>query len=60
MAKYRISGVPITEGTKLVGISTNRDLKFIQIFSKKIKESMTSEGLVTAKEGITLEEANRF
>ena len=59
MAKYRISGVPITEGTKLVGIITNRDLKFETDFSKKIKESMTSEGLITAKEGITLEEAKR-
>ena len=57
MAKFRISGVPITEGRKLVGIITNRDLKFETDFSKKIKESMTSEGLVTAKEGITLEEA---
>jgi len=57
MAKFRISGVPITEGKKLVGIITNRDLKFETDFSKKIKESMTSEGLVTAKEGITLEEA---
>ena len=60
MAKYRISGVPITEGTKLVGIITNRDLKFKTDFSKKIKESMTSEGLVTAKEGITLEEAKQI
>ena len=60
MAKYRISGVPITEGTKLVGIITNRDLKFETDFSKKIKESMTSEGLVTAKEGITLEEAKQI
>ena len=57
MAKYRISGVPITEGRKLVGIITNRDLKFETDFSKKIKESMTSEGLITAPEGITLEEA---
>ena len=57
MAKFRISGVPITEGKKLVGIITNRDLKFEEDFSKKIKESMTSEGLITAKEGITLEEA---
>ena len=57
MAKFRISGVPITEGRKLVGIITNRDLKFEEDFSKKIKESMTSEGLVTAQEGITLEEA---
>lgn len=60
MAKYRISGVPITEGTKLVGIITNRDLKFETDFTKKIKESMTSEGLVTAKEGITLEEAKEI
>ena len=52
MAKFRISGVPITEGKKLVGIITNRDLKFETDFSKKIKDSMTSEGLVTATEGI--------
>lgn len=57
MAKFRISGVPITEGKKLVGIITNRDLKFETDFSKKIKDSMTSEGLITAKEGITIEEA---
>jgi len=57
MAKFRISGVPITEGKKLVGIITNRDLKFEEDFTKKIKESMTSEGLITAKEGITLDEA---
>ena len=48
------------EGRKLVGIITNRDLKFETDFSKKIKESMTSEGLVTAKEGITLEEAKQI
>lgn len=60
MAKYRISGVPITEGRKLVGIITNRDLKFETDFSKKISESMTSEGLITAKEGITLEEAKEI
>ncbi len=57
MSKYRISGVPITEGKKLVGIITNRDLKFETDFTKKIKESMTSENLVTAQEGITLDEA---
>ena len=57
MHKFRISGVPITEGRKLVGIITNRDLKFETDYSKKIKECMTSEGLITAKEGITLEEA---
>ena len=60
MAKFRISGVPITEGKKLVGIITNRDLKFEEDFSKKIKESMTSEGLITAPEGITLEEAKQI
>ena len=60
MAKFRISGVPITEGRKLVGIITNRDLKFETDFSKKIKESMTSEGLVTAKEGITLDGAKKI
>ena len=60
MAKFRISGVPITEGKKLVGIITNRDLKFEEDFSKKIKESMTSEGLITALEGTTLEEAKKI
>ncbi|MCI8770785.1 MAG: IMP dehydrogenase [Lachnospiraceae bacterium] len=60
MAKFRISGVPITEGKKLVGIITNRDLKFETDFSKKIKESMTSEGLITAKQGITLDEAKKI
>ena len=60
MGKFRISGVPITEGKKLVGIITNRDLKFETDFSKKISESMTSEGLITAKEGITLEEAKKI
>ncbi|MCR5223291.1 MAG: IMP dehydrogenase [Lachnospiraceae bacterium] len=60
MAKFRISGVPITEGRKLVGIITNRDLKFEEDYSKKIKEVMTSEGLITAKEGITLEEAKKI
>jgi len=57
MAKYRISGVPITDGKKLVGIITNRDLKFETDYTKKIKECMTSEGLITAKVGITLDEA---
>ena len=60
MAKFRISGVPITENGKLVGIITNRDLKFEEDFSKRIKESMTSENLITAKEGITLEEAKKI
>ena len=60
MAKFRISGVPITEGKKLVGIITNRDLKFEEDFSKKIKYSMTSDGLITAQEGVTLEEAKHI
>jgi len=60
MAKFRISGVPITEGKKLVGIITNRDLKFEEDFSRKIKESMTSKNLVTAREGITLMEAKQI
>ena len=60
MAKFRISGVPITENGKLVGILTNRDLKFETDYTKKIKESMTTENLVTAREGITLEEAKRI
>ncbi len=57
MSKYRISGVPITEERKLVGIITNRDLKFETDLSKKISQCMTKDGLITAQEGITLEEA---
>ena len=49
MAKFRISGVPITENGRLVGIITNRDLKFETDFTKKISESMTSEGLITLR-----------
>ena len=60
MAKSRISGVPITEGRKLVGIITNRDLKFEEDFSRKIREVMTSKNLVTAKEGVTLAEAKKI
>ncbi len=61
MAKYRISGVPITVGRKLVGIITNRDLKFEEDYSKPIKDCMTTaERLITAKEGTTLDEAKRI
>lgn len=61
MAKFRISGVPITdESGKLVGIITNRDLKFEENYKRPIKECMTSENLVTAKVGITLEEAKKI
>ncbi|MCD8380900.1 MAG: IMP dehydrogenase [Lachnospiraceae bacterium] len=60
MGKFKISGVPITEGRKLVGIITNRDLKFETDYSLPISEVMTSENLVTAKEGTTLEEAKQI
>jgi IMP dehydrogenase len=57
MEKFRISGVPITKDKKLIGILTNRDLKFETNIRKKASEVMTKKGLITAKEGITLEEA---
>ncbi|MCL1820766.1 MAG: IMP dehydrogenase [Oscillospiraceae bacterium] len=57
MGKYRISGVPICENGKLVGIITNRDLKFETDDRRLIKEVMTSEHLVTAPEGTTIEQA---
>ncbi len=57
MGKYRISGVPITTNGKLIGIITNRDLKFEEDYTKKISEVMTTENLITAKVGITLDEA---
>ena len=61
MAKFRISGVPITdESGKLVGIITNRDLKFEEDFSRPIEECMTSENLITAPVGITLDDAKKI
>jgi len=57
MKHYRISGVPITEGTKLVGILTNRDLRFVQDTRQQVREVMTSENLITVPEGTTLEES---
>jgi len=63
MSKYRISGVPIVnnaEEQKLVGIITNRDLRFIQDYSIKISEVMTKENLITAPVGTTLEEAEKI
>lgn len=60
MARYRISGVPITENGKLVGIITNRDLRFETDYSRKIGEVMTSTNLITAPEGTTLEDAKRI
>ncbi|MEE0096658.1 MAG: IMP dehydrogenase, partial [Oscillospiraceae bacterium] len=61
MGKYKISGVPIcVEDRKLVGIITNRDMKFETDLSRPISEVMTHENLVTAPEGITLEEAKEI
>lgn len=60
MRKYRISGVPITVDGKLVGIITNRDLRFETDFTQKISDVMTSENLITAKQGTTLEEAQKI
>lgn len=60
MKKYHISGVPVTEGNKLVGIITNRDIRFENDFSKLISEVMTKENLVTAPEGTTLHEAEQI
>ncbi|MBQ4153041.1 MAG: IMP dehydrogenase [Oscillospiraceae bacterium] len=60
MGKYRISGVPIVENNKLVGILTNRDLRFLTDYNIKIKEVMTKENLVTAPVGTTLAEAQEI
>ena len=61
MARYRISGVPVTlEDGTLVGILTNRDLRFETDMNKKIEELMTKDNLITVKEGITLEEAKKL
>ncbi len=57
MSYYRISGVPITEGTKLVGILTNRDLRFLDDPSLPVRDVMTRENLVTVPEGTNLDEA---
>ncbi len=60
MERYRISGVPVTVGDKLVGIITNRDLRFEEDYNRRIGEVMTSEKLVTAPEGTTLKEAQEI
>lgn len=57
MSKYRISGVPITRGSKLVGIITNRDIVFETNYDKTVSDVMTKSPLITAPEGTTLEEA---
>lgn len=60
MGKYRISGVPVVEGTKLIGIITNRDIRFEKDFSRKIKEVMTKDNLITAPVDTTLEGAGEL
>ena len=60
MAHYRISGVPVTRGDQLVGIVTNRDLRFETDMTKKVSDVMTSEKLVTVSEGISLEESKKM
>ncbi len=57
MARYRISGIPVTKGKKLVGIITNRDLRFETNLDETVGNVMTKENLVTVKEGISLEES---
>ena len=60
MGEYRISGVPVTEGDKLVGIVTNRDLRFETDTEKMISEVMTRDNLVTVSEGISLEDSKKL
>ena len=60
MGKYKISGVPITEGTKLVGILTNRDLRFETDYNQPIANVMTKENLITGPVGTTLEQAQKL
>ena len=60
MEEYRISGVPVTKGDQLVGIVTNRDLRFETDLEKKVSEVMTKENLITVFEGITLEDSKRL
>ena len=61
MSRYRISGVPITlEDGTLIGILTNRDIRFARDFSRPVREFMTAEHLITAPEGTTLEEAREI
>lgn len=60
MEQYHISGVPVTKGDRLVGIVTNRDLRFEEDLEKKVSEVMTQDELVTVSEGITLEDSKRL
>ena len=60
MAKFRISGVPVVKAGKLVGIITNRDLKFLKDYNMRIEEVMTKDNLITAPVGTTLEQAQEI
>jgi IMP dehydrogenase len=60
MTRYRISGVPVTKGEQLVGIVTNRDLRFESEMEKKISDVMTKDNLVTVQEGISLEDSKKL
>ncbi len=60
MEKYRISGIPITKNRRLVGILTNRDLRFVTDLDKKISELMTKDNLITAPEGTSLDDAKEL
>ena len=60
MARFRISGVPVTRDGKAVGILTNRDLRFVKDVSAEISTVMTSEGLVTVPPGTTMEQAQHL
>jgi IMP dehydrogenase len=60
MRKYKVSGLPVTRGTKLVGILTNRDLRFEKNLSQPVSAVMTKDNLVTVPVGTTLEEAERI
>ncbi len=60
MNKYHISGIPIVNGELLVGVLTNRDLRFVDDHDRKVSEYMTKDNLVTAKVGTTLEDAEKI
>ena len=60
MEQFRISGIPVTKGDQLVGIVTNRDLRFEINLEKKVSEVMTKENLITVSEGITLEDSKEL
>jgi len=60
MARFRISGIPVTKGKKLVGIITNRDLRFETNLEETVENVMTKENLITVKEGIGLEESKQI